>query len=251
MSFVKTNYSDKTPNKSGLTPIRPGKSPGTEMKHKSGLTPVRPGVPQETRLKSGLTPIRPSCGQNQAKSNNCQKPKLRSGLLPIKPSKMLQYFSIAESYNSHFFLHHDQIANQIQPQKITLYLWMPKGNLVSNRWNLVSLSCVITQILTQWQCQTLYSWFLQLHLIWRELGRGLNLWTQASISVSCVRCWNSVCSRHQLNHLFTKSMLMLNDFFFIALKLCPTLNHEESPDCYQLNLVSYWRPQEALHLHCD
>lgn len=63
---------NKTPNKSGLTPVRPTKSPGTGMKLKSGLTPVRPGVSQ------GL-----------ANSPFCQKPKLKSGLLPIKPSEEL------------------------------------------------------------------------------------------------------------------------------------------------------------------
>lgn len=61
---------NKTPNKSGLTPIRPGKSPGTGMKLKSGLTPVRPGGPKL-----------------QSTSPFCFERKLKSGLLPIKPSK--------------------------------------------------------------------------------------------------------------------------------------------------------------------
>ena len=92
---------NKPPNKSGLTPIRPAKSPGTEMKNKSGLTPVRPGASslgqskspytfaQKPKQKSGLTPIRPDCNaQKQSKSpfNNFQKPKQKSGLLPIKPT---------------------------------------------------------------------------------------------------------------------------------------------------------------------
>lgn len=63
---------NKTPNKSGLTPVRPTKSPGTGMKLKSGLTPIKPGVQQ-----------------GQSKSPFVQKPKLKSGLLPIKPGNYL------------------------------------------------------------------------------------------------------------------------------------------------------------------
>lgn len=61
---------NKTPNKSGLTPVRPTKSPGPGGKLKSGLTPIKPSgqnnVPPKSpfqkdriKLKSGLAPLRP------------------------------------------------------------------------------------------------------------------------------------------------------------------------------------------------
>lgn len=77
---------NKTPNKSGLTPIRPTKSPGTGMKHKSGLTPVRPGV-----------------SQGASKSPFIQRPKLKSGLLPIKPSNAINYIILLQPNGSFKF----------------------------------------------------------------------------------------------------------------------------------------------------
>lgn len=65
----------RTPNKSGLTPIHPRKSPGTGMKHKSGLTPIHPGA------------------HGRSKSPFFTKP-LKSGLLPIRPSNVGLFFNI-------------------------------------------------------------------------------------------------------------------------------------------------------------
>lgn len=85
---------NKTPNKSGLTPIRPTKSPGNGARQKSGLTPIRPVTHSQggsskspgsgLKLKSGLTPVRPEA--SQTKGSFSHKPKLKCGLLPIKPS---------------------------------------------------------------------------------------------------------------------------------------------------------------------
>lgn len=91
---------NKTPNKSGLTPIRPTKSPGTGMKLKSGLTPVRPGVSQgpakspfsqKPKLKSGLQPIKPSVQTQQVDEFDCSTfiARRKSGLKPIKPGGTL------------------------------------------------------------------------------------------------------------------------------------------------------------------
>lgn len=74
---------NKTPKKSGLTPIHPGKSPGTGMKLKSGLTPVHPGAHH---------------GQ-QSKSPFFTKPKLKSGLLPIKPSDITHGLLLLSFFN--------------------------------------------------------------------------------------------------------------------------------------------------------
>jgi len=98
-------FQKKTPNKSGLTPVRPNKSPGNGMKLRSGLTPVRPEIlhgqqqPSKSpfkspgsglKKKSGLTPVRPGMQGSAKKSFNLstdqhQQQKLKSGLLPIKP----------------------------------------------------------------------------------------------------------------------------------------------------------------------
>ncbi|KAI9557501.1 hypothetical protein GHT06_017329 [Daphnia sinensis] len=97
--FVSTPK-NKTPNKSGLTPIRPTKSPGNGMKLKSGLTPVRPGVSQgpakspfaqKTKLKSGLLPIKPNLQTQQVDEFNCSTfiARRKSGLKPIKPGGTL------------------------------------------------------------------------------------------------------------------------------------------------------------------
>ncbi|XP_057366475.1 uncharacterized protein LOC130687343 [Daphnia carinata] len=94
---------NKTPNKSGLTPIRPTKSPGTGMKLKSGLTPVRPGVSQgpakspfsqKPKLKSGLQPIKPNVQTQQVDEFNCSTfiARRKSGLKPIKPGGTLPYY---------------------------------------------------------------------------------------------------------------------------------------------------------------
>jgi len=113
----------KTPNKSGLTPIRPDKSPHARLRHRSGLNPLKPdyinasskspyifnsskkidpealnrsGItpirPDRSprlrhRYRSGLTPIRPDNIKGTSKSpfSNNSSIKMKSGLLPIKP----------------------------------------------------------------------------------------------------------------------------------------------------------------------
>ena len=97
--YTNSSSEYKTSNKSGLTPIRPTKSPATNTKLKSGLTPTRPGFDRslgkspnpgnKQKLKSGLTPTRPGFGNVGKSPFPGEKQKLKSGLQPIKPGTVL------------------------------------------------------------------------------------------------------------------------------------------------------------------
>jgi len=90
--------------KSGLNPLRPDNVKGTskspfvisgprkldpEVLNRSGITPVRPDRSpcRRLRYKSGLTPIKPDNIKGTSKSpfSHTQTVKMKSGLLPIKP----------------------------------------------------------------------------------------------------------------------------------------------------------------------
>lgn len=111
----------RTPNKSGLTPIHPRKSPGTGMKNKSGLTPIHPGA------------------HGRSKSPFFTKP-LKSGLLPIRPSNVGLFFNILNyQINSKLFLKKiNRLRRQFQILT-TLHLFqdVEEGNLVLNPGNQV------------------------------------------------------------------------------------------------------------------